>query len=96
MYTMQNWMADGELKLSVGMVVEDAVVRELRDCVPPTFNGGGIFQVGEAKDQDAEHPAWSIYDTFFRLEEGWRYCGACLRGQTEPRKGYIESLYEMI
>lgn len=94
MYTMKDWERDGSLKISIGQLVADEVIAELRDCVPPTTLGG-IFQVGEAKDQDLEHPAWAIYDTFVREERGWRYCGACLRGRTEPRKGYIESLYNI-
>ena len=95
MYTMEQWAEDGSLKIAVGELVADEVVRELRDCVPPTTLGR-IFQVGEVRDQDSEHPAWPIFDTFKQVEGGWIYCGACLRGQTEPRKGYIESLYGIV
>lgn len=93
MYTMTDWERDGSLNISVGQEVSDAVVNELKNCMPPTWLGGGLFQVGEAEDQDAEHPAWPIYDTFKRTENGWVYLGTCLRGQTEPRKGFVKSLY---
>lgn len=91
---MRQWELDGTLKIAVGQEVANEVVQQLIDCVPPRWYINGIFQVGEAKDQDAEHPAWALYDTFTSDGHGmnWVYRGACLKGQTEARKGYIESL----
>lgn len=95
MYTMKDWERDGSLRISVGQLVADDVVTQLRDCVPPACCKNGLFQVGEPKDQDLEHPAWALYDTFTRAGDCWVYRGACLRGKTEARKGYIESLYNI-
>ena len=92
---MKDWERDGSLKLQQGQMVSDEVVDELIGCVPPAHLGGGLFQVGEAKDNDLEHPARELYDTFQLSADGWIYLGTCLLGKTEPRKGYIETRYAL-
>lgn len=51
-YTMEDWKRDGVLKVEIGQVIAPEVFYELRDCIPPTTYGNGIFQVGEAEDYD--------------------------------------------
>jgi len=94
-YTMKDWQRDGSLNIALGQPVADDIVFQLINCVPPAHLGGGLFQVGEAKDNDLEHPSRYLYDTFKMTPDGWVYCGACLLGKTEPRKGYIKTLYAL-
>lgn len=96
MYTMQDWRRDKVLKLTVGQEVEDQVVWQLRDCVPPVSLSRSFFQVGEAKDSDDDMVA--LYDTFERdVESGghWIYLGACMAGERNPRECYFEKYYRM-
>ena len=91
-YTMDQWYLDKEFKAKVGQQVANDVVWELIEAVPPAYWSGGLFQVGEPKDGDAETGA-NLYDTFTHDGDGenWIYRGTCLRGKTEHRKGYYES-----
>ena len=95
-YTMKDWERDGSLKIVVGQEVSDEVVIELRNALPPTYNANGIVQPGEAYDSDLIHPDWCLYQTFERNQSGnWTYKGLCFEGKTEPRKGYIATLYTL-
>lgn len=86
-YTMKQWEIDGSLKIAVGQQVENDLVWDLIDCVPPTYWSGGMFQVGEPKCTDAETRR-NLYDTFTHDGDGdnWIYRGECLYGKTEHRK----------
>lgn len=86
-YTMKQWEIDGTLKIAVGQQVENDLVWELIDCVPPAYFKRGVFQVGEPKSTDAE-TLKSLFDTFTHDGEGenWIYRGECLYGQTENRE----------
>ena len=92
-YTMQDWERDGIINVQVGQAIEDKVFYELRDCVPPAYLGGGLFQVGEPAGHDAV-TYLPLYDTYQRLEEGWRYPGRCLLGKTERRIDYCEAYFK--
>lgn len=94
-YTMKDWQRDGSLNIALGQPVADDVVNQLIGCVPPAYHSHNLFQVGEAKDNDLLQPDRELYDTFQRSALGWVYCGTCLLGKTEHRKGYIETLYAL-
>lgn len=92
-YTMEKWNEDGTLKIAVGQRVAEDVVFELEGCVPPTYLGRGIFQVGEPKSTDPETYE-HLYDTFTHDgEDWWTYRGECRYGETEHRKSW-EAKYE--
>lgn len=88
-YTMDNWHRDGSLKLNPGQLVDDEVVMQLRDNVPPTTYSRGIFQPGEAWTMSVNNR--ELFMTFVRKNEGWLYVGLCPEGSTTPEK---EALYE--
>lgn len=90
-YTMEQWNLDKEFKAQIGQEVSDEVFEEMRDCVPPAYYSQGIMQVGEPYDADAETYE-NLYATFVRTDNGWKYVGHCLRGRTENRKGYCDSM----
>ena len=73
-YTMEDWQRDGSLKMHPGQTVDDAVVEELVNCVPPATYGNGIFQVGEPYDHD-RNTGRALFLTFEHLESGWKYIG---------------------
>lgn len=75
-YTMQDWERDGVLKLEVGQVIAPEVFYQLRDCVPPTTYGKGIFQVGEPTDHDW-NTGKALYQTFEKVdvENHYKYVG---------------------
>lgn len=84
-YTMEKWEEDGTLNIAVGQRVAEDVVFELEGCVPPTYLGRGIFQVGEPKSTDPETYE-HLYDTFTHDgEDWWTYRGECRYGETEHR-----------
>lgn len=86
-YTMEEWQRDGIFSAKIGQSVSRAVYLELRDCVPPAYNGRELFQVGEPYTHDKENGK-PLYATFQTDEKGeWIYIGHCLLGQTEHRKG---------
>ena len=96
MYTMQDWRRDKVLKLTVGQEVDDPVVWQLRDCVPPVSCTRSYLQVGEAKTIDEEFV--SLYDTFERDVDNngpWVYLGACRVDERTPRECYFEKYYKM-
>lgn len=85
MYTMKNWEADGDLRVSKGMLVSNDVILELLDCLPPAYMCRGIFQVGEPYDHDEEGKP--LYSTFVKKCEGWECMGICREGETTEREG---------
>ena len=87
---MEDWQRDGVFSASIGQAVSRSVFLELRDSVPPAYNGGGLFQVGEPYTHDKENGK-PLYTTFQTDERGeWIYIGHRLLGQTEHRKGWGE------
>ena len=96
MYTMQDWRRDKVLKLTVGQEVDDQVVWQLRDCVPPVSCTRSYLQVGEARTIDEEFV--DLYDTFERDVDSngaWVYIGACRAGERTPRECYFDKWYRM-
>lgn len=87
MYTMEQWRADRQLKLSPGMIVSDEVVDVLINSVPPKTYNNGVFQPGEAASIGTKFEL--IYDTYIREAEGWRYIGRCYLGETEVAEEFI-------
>lgn len=90
-YTMEDWQRDRELSPAIGQYVDNDVVWELIECLPPAYWRFGIFQVGEPYSHDKETCA-PLYATFVQVNTDglWEYKGHCLKGQTENRKGWGE------
>lgn len=90
-YTMEDWQRDKELSPAIGQMVDNAVVWELIECLPPAYWHHGVFQVGEAYSHDKD-TCQPLYATFEQVNTDglWQYKGHCLKGQTENRKGWGE------
>lgn len=73
-YTMKDWHRDGSLTLSEGQLVDDEIITELADCLPPRTYSVSKFQPGEPYDHD-----WNtgrpLFRTFEASKEGWVYVG---------------------
>lgn len=78
----------GIMSLKKGSLVEENIVNDLMNCVPPAKMSSSCFQVGKAFDH-AEDPRTNKvrarYSTFQRIAENiWKYCGECFYGETVP------------
>lgn len=87
-YTSENWAADGTFKATIGQIVADDVVAQLRDSVPPQTMQRGLLQIGEAYSHD--YDGAPLYTTFSKTADGWMFCGHCLNLETENRMGWSE------
>lgn len=62
-YTMEDWKNDGTLNLEIGQEVDDEVLNQLINGVPPHYLHHGYFQAGEPYDSDRK--TWEpLYMTF--------------------------------
>lgn len=79
--------------VKVGDLVEQAVVDNAMDCLPPVSMSSGCSQMGEpyGHRQDPKTGKWrSTFATFKRVAGAWpngiwEYCGHCFCGETEER-----------
>lgn len=79
-------------KAKVGDYVEQAVVDDAMDCLPPACMTSECAQMGEpySHREDPETGKWrATYATFKRVTSGmdgiWQYCGNCFRGENVER-----------
>jgi len=90
--TYEDWEAAGSFSdcAKPGDLVEERIVDEFLNCVPPASHRAGYIQCGEpySSEYDTERDRWrSTFATFAKTGEHWRYCGNCFIGATEePRK----------
>ena len=62
-YTMDDWRKDGTINLEIGQEVDNEVLNQLINGVPPHYLQYGVFQPGEAFDMDRN--TWeNLYMTF--------------------------------
>ena len=90
--TMADWQRAGSFERAAkpGDTVEDAVVEEFINCLPPRICTANLVQCGEphgiAKDP-RDGRTKLTYTTFSRGAGLWRYCGYCFTGEKiEPSK----------
>lgn len=90
--TYADWEAAGDFNKAAepGDYVEERIVDEMRDCLPPTSLKRGYLQVGEpySHEYDPDTGHWRpTFGTFLKQGEHWMYCGNCFAGKTtEPVK----------
>lgn len=80
-------------KVKIGDYVEQAVVDDAMDCLPPASMRSDCSQLGEPYSTrfDPESGNWrSTYATFRRVSGAfpngiWQYCGHCFRGENVER-----------
>lgn len=87
--TMQDWeRADSFYKAAEpGDTVDEAIVNEFRDILPPASMHWGYLQVGEpASHVEDENGTWrATYPTFHVQNGAWVYCGECFLNETVDR-----------
>lgn len=88
--TMKEWEEVGDLTKAVqpGDTVDEQIVNDLRDCVPPASLTSGYLQVGEAySHMEDDKGRWKpTFMTFLLTDDGWTYCGCCFHGETANRE----------
>ena len=80
-------------KAKVGDYVEQAVVDNAMDCLPPACLRSNCSQMGEpySSRYDPDAKVWrNTYATFKRVSGSfpngiWQYCGHCFRGENVER-----------
>lgn len=70
-----------------GDYVEERIVDDMRDVLPPAKMERGFLQVGEpySHEFDPETGHWrGTFPTFVKEGQNWKYCGNCFIGKTTP------------
>lgn len=102
--TMQMWTEAGSFNhiAKAGDTVDDEIVEQFRNSLPPIVNGGEFMQAGGPfahifiKEIDTYAP---LYATFKKCEASelhpngvWVYLGNCLRYKTKDRTSLVKKL----
>lgn len=75
-YNSDYWTFDGA---EVGDLVEDKIVDDMANCVPPTTYTTSLIQCGEPFSHIEGKPT---YATFKRIDDDtWMWCGNCFKGK---------------
>ena len=82
-YTKDDWIRDGYLKVKVGQYVADDVIEQLHDSVPPATYKSSCFQPGEAYTLSIDYE--DLYMTFVIDNGMWKYIGLCPKGSIHPQ-----------
>ena len=72
----------------VGSLVEEEVVDDAINCVPPVCMRSDCSQCGEPSGSriDDKGNGKNTYETFKKIADGiWEYCGDCFRGENTQR-----------
>lgn len=87
-FTKKDWKEGKRWKK--GTVVEEAIYEELRDCLPPAWDGyckitgRRLFQLDEPYGHlEYKGKCYATYESFVRKENGWEYTGEHLLGRSE-------------
>ena len=86
--TYADWEAAGDFGKAAqpGDYVEERIVDDMRDVLPPAKMERGFLQVGEpySHEFDPETGHWrGTFPTFVKEGQNWKYCGNCFIGATE-------------
>ena len=88
--TYADWETAGSFEKCAkpGDLVEEEIVDNLVNCLPPASLSAHYFQLGEphSHEYDPRKDRFCpTFLTFFPDSEGWRYCGNCFLGdRTQP------------
>ena len=89
--TYADWEAAGDFSKAAqpGDYVEERIVDDMRDVLPPAKMERGFLQVGEpySHEFDPETGKWRpTFATFKKDGQHWTYCGNCFYKQDTPPK----------
>lgn len=86
---MEDWVGSFSDIASVGDYVEEAIVDEMINCMPPACMRRDCIQCGEpySHREDPETKKWkATYATFKQISNGiFEYCGHCFYGENVER-----------
>lgn len=90
--TMDDWREVGDFERAAkpGDLVDEEIVEEFVNCLPPTTLRGDLVQAGEpySHQYDLETDQWrATYTTFAKVDGEWVYCGKCFVGKTKEPQG---------
>jgi hypothetical protein len=87
--TMEDWTDSFSQIATPGDLVEDAIIDEMINCVPPACLRSDCMQCGEpySHREDPDTGKWrATYTTFKRFADGiYEYCGNCFCGENVER-----------
>ena len=89
--TYADWEAAGSFEKAAnpGDYVEERIIDEMRDCLPPACMDFGFLQMGEphSHELDPDTGRWRpTFATFKKDGQHWTYCGNCFYKQDTPPK----------
>lgn len=86
--TKAEWTANFDDYVNPGDIVEEAIVDEFMNCLPPVSMLSVCAQCGEPyshKKDPNNNKIRATYATFTRIDnDKWMYCGHCFANQTYP------------
>ena len=89
--TYADWEAAGSFEKAAnpGDYVEECIIDQMRDCLPPACMNSGFLQMGEpySHELDPDTGKWKpTFMTFKKDGQHWTYCGNCFYKQDTPPK----------
>ena len=89
--TYADWEAAGSFEKAAnpGDYVEECIIDQMRDCLPPACMDFGFLQMGEpySHELDPDTGRWRpTFATFKKGGQHWTYCGNCFYKQDTPPK----------
>lgn len=100
--TVDDWRAAGDFDKAAkpGDLVDEEIVQEFVNVLPPTTLRSNLVQAGEPYSHhfDPETERWRCtYTTFAKVDGEWVYCGNCFVGKTEepPKLPNVYPAYEL-
>ncbi|MBQ7818485.1 MAG: hypothetical protein IJ341_02190 [Bacteroidales bacterium] len=93
--TMKMWEEAGSFdRVAVpGDTVDEEIVEEMMNNVPPLYYHSAYRQCGEPADhrKDVEHGWYApVYTTFKKNSDGvWIYVGECFKGESEHQSNKL-------
>ena len=87
--TMEDWTDSFDRICNVGDYVEEKIVDEMINCLPPACMRSDCMQCGEpySHREDPNTGKWrATYSTFKKVTNGiYEYCGHCFYGENVER-----------
>lgn len=81
--TMEMWTNNFQDVAEVGDSVDESIVDEFANCVPPAWYSSGLVQCGEPYSHEKDEKSGNFrptYVTFLKEDGKWIYKGHCFRG----------------
>ncbi len=91
-YTNEDWKRDKIFNAQIGQPIDEKVVNEMVNSVPPVTYGHNLIQTGDPYDASATLPHANLYTTFRKENGQWIYVGNCRLGSDKNEEGFYEAV----